>query len=189
MNLIPFLHRRHVGRVVFNSAFRLGVTKWFERRRANSRPRRTFVSTRSVCSHTRVQRTRLPASPSSTFPFPRPLYCSRYRLTGPPAIYVGYLCNGSSWLPARSTNTGSALARGNRIPTRKRNLYTERLINIFQTWSRSGPWSPGPLRIDKSSLIKILLRGDKGSNRGKLLGTGSCPEARTIIGVSLVFVI
>lgn len=39
------------------------------------------------------------------------------------AIYVGYLCNGSSWLPARSTNTGIACTRQSHTKP-DRNLYT-----------------------------------------------------------------
>lgn len=39
------------------------------------------------------------------------------------AIYIGYLCNGSNWLPARSTNTGIACTRQSHTKL-DRNLYT-----------------------------------------------------------------
>lgn len=112
-----FLHQLY-----FHSAFRLSVTKWSLLALSSPHPRFLF----SACTRVRVHRVQrwlsLSLFLSRSCPFPLASLLFQVHATQL-AIYVGYLCNGSSWLPARSTNTGIACTRQSHTKP-DRNLYT-----------------------------------------------------------------
>ena len=120
-----FLHQLY-----FHSAFRLSVTKWSLLALTSSHPRFLF----SACTRVRVHRVQRWLSLSLSLSLPLSLFLSRscpfplasllFQVHATQlAIYVGYLCNGSSWLSARSTNTGIACTRQSHTKP-DRNLYT-----------------------------------------------------------------
>lgn len=89
---------------------------------ANSHPRSHTLPLFRVHTPLRVHMDTIIALSSSRLcPFLSASLLFRLQATRP-AIYVGYLCNGSGWLPARSTNTGTACTRQSHTKP-DRNLY------------------------------------------------------------------